>query len=230
MLGYLSESTFIWKLMYDIIMWIIILSIVFYCIQRNPTDYDTNYRKRYRTILGGVCVLVAIGTLFINYENVLLSNYYLSTFGTFTPNETMIQFGMGPNVPMREASVEAVFALPTFEQWLIFSKINCFCVWTAFGIMFLFFKKSSTRPIAKVRKAFGYLFLLFLVPATLDSHHFFDLEEFIFTGIALLIVWLLLRTYRKDAIAPTLPEESKQHCENEDFIAIKPEEQIITDD
>lgn len=223
MLGYLSESTFIWKLMYDIIMWIVILSIVFYCINRNPTDYDTYYRKRYRTIMGVLCVLGAIGTLFINLENVLLSNYYLSTFGTYAPNETMIQFGMGPNVPMREAGVEAVFALPTFEQWLILSKINRFCVLIAFGIMFLFFKKSSTRPIAKVRKAFGYLFLLFLLPAALDSHHFFDMEEFIFTGIALLIVWLLLRTYRKDAITPTLPEESKQYGENKDFAPIIPE-------
>lgn len=46
MLGYLSESTFVWKLIYDIIMWIVILFIVYYCIKRNPTDYDTNYCKR----------------------------------------------------------------------------------------------------------------------------------------------------------------------------------------
>ena len=223
MLGYLSESTFVWKLIYDIIMWIVILSIVFYCIKRNPTDYDTNYRKRYRTIMGVLCILGAVGLMFINQKNVLLPNYYLSTFGTLTPNETMIQYGMGPNVPMREAGVEAVFALPTFEQWLILIKVKSFSVWMGFGIMFLFFKKSSTRPVAKVRKAFGYLFLLFLVPATLASHNFFDWEEFLFTGIAILMAWLLLRTYRKDAIAPTLPEESKQHSENKDFAPIEPE-------
>lgn len=224
MLGYLSELTFVWKLIYDIIMWIVILSIVFYCIKRNPTDYDTNYRKRYRTIMGVLCILGAIGLIFINLKNLLLPNYYLSTFGTFTPNETMLQYGMGPNVPMREAGVDAVFALPTFDQWLILSKIKNFSILTACGLMFLFYKKSATRTAAKVRKVFGYFFLLFLVPAALDSHYFFDWEEFLFTGIAVLIVWLLLRTYRKDAIAPTLPEESKQHSENEDFSAIEPEE------
>ncbi|MBO5673275.1 MAG: hypothetical protein J6S09_03175 [Paludibacteraceae bacterium] len=224
--GYLSETAFVGKLSFDIIMWIVILFITFYCIRRNPTDYDTNYRKRYRTIMGVLCILGAIGLMFINQKNVLLPNYYLSTFGTFTPNETMIQYGMGPNVPMREAGVEAVFALPTFEQWLILIKIKSFSVWMGFGIMFLFFKKSSTRPVAKVRKAFGYLFLLFLVPATLASHHFFDWEEFLFTGVAILMAWLLLRTYRKDAIVPTLPEESKQHSENKDFAPIEPEEEI----
>ena len=230
MLGYLSESTFVWKLIYDIIMWIVILSIVFYCIKRNPTDYDTNYRKRYRTIMGVLCILGAIGLMFINQKNVLLPNYYLSTFGTFTPNETMIQYGMGPNVPMREAGVDAVFALPTFEQWLILSKIKNFSILTACGLMFLFYKRSATRTAAKVRKVFGYFFLLFLVPAALDSHYFFDWEEFLFTGVAILIVWLLLRTYRKDSIAPTLPEESKQYSDSEDFAAIEPEEQIINDE
>ena len=227
MLGYLSESTFVWKLIYDIIMWIVILSIVFYCIKRNPTDYDTNYRKRYRTIMGVLCILGAIGLMFINLKNLLLPNYYLSTFGTFTPNETMLQYGMGPNVPMREAGVDAVFALPTFEQWLVLSKIKNFSILAACGLMFLFYKKSATRTAAKIRKAFGYFFLLFLVPAALDSHYFFDWEEFLFTGIAVLIVWLLLRTYSKDAIAPTLPEESKLHSENKDFMAIKPEKEIV---
>lgn len=230
MLGYLSELTFVWKLIYDIIMWIVILSIVFYCIKRNPTDYDTNYLKRYRTIMGVLCILGAIGLIFINLKNLLLPNYYLSTFGTFTPNETMLQYGMGPNVPMREAGVDAVFALPTFDQWLILSKIKNFSILTACGLMFLFYKKSATRTAAKVRKVFGYFFLLFLVPAALDSHYFFDWEEFLFTGIAVLIVWLLLRTYRKDAISPTLPEESKQHSDSEDFAAIEPEEQIINDE
>ena len=223
MLGYLSELTFVWKLIYDIIMWIVILSIVFYCIKRNPTDYDTNYRKRYRTIMGVLCILGAIGLIFINLKNLLLPNYYLSTFGTFTPNETMLQYGMGPNVPMREAGVDAVFALPTFDQWLILSKIKNFSILTACGLMFLFYKKSATRTAAKVRKVFGYFFLLFLVPAALDSHYFFDWEEFLFTGVAILIVWLLLRTYRKDSIAPTLPEESKQYSDSEDFAAIAPE-------
>ena len=48
MVGYLSETAFVGKLSFDIIMWIVILLISFYCIRRYPTDYYTNYRKRNR--------------------------------------------------------------------------------------------------------------------------------------------------------------------------------------
>ena len=57
MLGYLSETAFVGKLSFDIIMWIVILFITFYCIRRNPTDYDTNYRKRNRMIIGSLYFL-----------------------------------------------------------------------------------------------------------------------------------------------------------------------------
>ena len=178
--GYLSETAFVGKLSFDIIMWIVILFITFYCIRRNPTDYDTNYRKRNRMIIGSLCFLAAMGFLFWDFmlpEDFAIRNYFLSTFGTYTPNETMIQLGMSPTVSPRAVGVTPIFALPTYEQWLILQKINSFAVTFALGIIFFFFKKSSTRALAKVRKVCGYIFLIFLVPAALNIHLYFDLEE-----------------------------------------------------
>jgi peptidoglycan/LPS O-acetylase OafA/YrhL len=227
MLGYLSETAFVGKLSFDIFMWIVILLITFYCIRRNPTDFDTNYRKRNRTVLGMLCFISAVGFLFLDLvlsEEVTLRNYFLSIFGTFTPNETMIQYGMGPNVPIREVGVKSVFALPTLEQWLVLRKVSNFALMSTLGIMCLFYKKSSIRIIPKVRKVLGYISLLFLVPAAFDSLYYFDFEEFIFVAVVCLITWLLLRTYQKDAKTPTLPTESVQYGENEDFAPIAPEE------
>lgn len=224
--GYLSETAFVGKLSFDIIMWIVILFITFYCIRRNPTDYDTNYRKRNRMIFGSLCFLAAMGFLFWGFmlpEDFAIRNYFLSTFGTYTPNETMIQLGMSPTVSPRAVGVTPIFALPTYEQWLILQKINSFAVTFALGIIFFFFKKSSTRTLAKVRKVCGYIFLIFLVPAALNIHLYFDLEEFIVTIPIYIITWLLLRTYRKDFVEPTLPVESVQHGDNKDFAPIKPE-------
>lgn len=226
MLGYLSETAFVGKLSFDIIMWIVILFITFYCIRRNPTDYDTNYRKRNRMIFGSLCFLAAMGFLFWGFmlpEDFAIRNYFLSTFGTYTPNETMIQLGMSPTVSPRAVGVTPIFALPTYEQWLILQKINSFAVTFALGIIFFFFKKSSTRTLAKIRKVCGYIFLIFLVPAALNIHLYFDLEEFIVTIPICIITWLLLRTYRKDSIEPTLPVESVQHGDNKDFAALIPE-------
>ena len=226
MVGYLSETAFVGKLSFDIIMWIVILLITFYCIRRYPTDYDTNYRKRNRIILGSLCFLAALGFLFWGFmlpEDFAIRNYFLSTFGTYTPNETMIQLGMSPTVSPRAVGVTPVFALPTYEQWLILQKINSFAVTFALGIIFFFFKKSSTRALAKVRKVCGYIFLIFLVPAALNIHLYFDLEEFIVTIPICIITWLLLRTYLKDFVEPTLPVESVQHGDNKDFAPIIPE-------
>lgn len=226
MLGYLSETAFVGKLSFDIIMWIVILFITFYCIRRNPTDYDTNYRKRNRMIIGSLCFLAAMGFLFWGFmlpEDFAIRNYFLSTFGTYTPNETMIQLGMSPTVSPRAVGVTPIFSLPTYEQWLILQKINSFAVTFALGIIFFFFKKSSTRTLAKVRKVCGYIFLIFLVPAALNIHLYFDLEEFIVTIPICIITWLLLRTYRKDSVEPTLPVESVQHGDNKDFAPIIPE-------
>jgi hypothetical protein len=156
-------------------------------------------------------------------EDFAIRNYFLSTFGTYTPNETMIQLGMSPTVSPRAVGVTPVFALPTYEQWLILQKINSFAVTFALGIIFFFFKKSSTRTLAKVRKVCGYIFLIFLVPAALNIHLYFDLEEFIVTIPICIITWLLLRTYRKDFVEPTLPVESVQHGDNKDFAPIAPE-------
>ena len=230
MLGYLSVTAFLGKLFFDIIMWIVILIITFFCIRRNPTDFDTNYRKRNRTVLGMLCFISAVGFLFLDLvlpEEVTLRNYFLSIFGTFTPNETMIQYGMGPNVPIREVGVKSVFALPTLEQWLVLRKVSNFALMSALGIMCLFYKKSSTRIISKVRKVLGYISLLFLVPAAFDSFHYFDFEEFIFVAVVCLITWLLLRTYRKDAKIPSLPTESIQYGENKDFAPIQPDTEVI---
>ena len=172
MVGYLSETAFVGKLSFDIIMWIVILLITFYCIRRYPTDYDTNYRKRKRIILGSLCFLAALGFLFLGLmlpEDFAIRNYFLSTFGTYTPNETMIQLGMSPTVSPRAVGVTPIFALPTYEQWLILQKINSFAVTFALGIIFFFFKKSSTRTLAKVRKVCGYIFLIFLVVLSTKS-------------------------------------------------------------
>ena len=226
MVGYLSETAFVGKLSFDIIMWIVILFITFHCIRRNPTDYDTNYRKRNRMILGSLCFLAALGFLFLGFmlpEDFAIRNYFLSTFGTYTPNETMIQLGMSPTVSPRAVGVTPIFALPTYEQWLILQKINSFAVTFALGIIFFYFKKSSTHTLAKVRKVCGYIFLIFLVPAALNIHLYFDLEEFIVTIPICIITWLLLRTYRKDFVEPTLPVESVQHGDNKDFAPIIPE-------
>lgn len=225
MVGYLSETAFVGKLFFDIIMWIVILLITFYCIRRNPTDYDTNYRKRNRMIIGSLCFLAAMGFLFWGFmlpEDFAIRNYFLSTFGTYTPNETMIQLGMSPTISPRAVGVTPIFALPTYEQWLILQKINSFAVTFALGIIFFFFKKSSTRTLAKIRKVCGYIFLIFLVPAALNIHLYFDLEEFIVTIPICIITWLLLRTYRKDFVEPTLPVESVQHRDNKDFAPLTP--------
>lgn len=226
MVGYLSETAFTGKLFFDIIMWIVILLITFYCIRRNPTDYDTNYRKRHRTILGVLCFISAAGLLFLDFvlpENFAIRNYFLSTFGTCTPNETMIQLGMSPTVSPRAAGVTPVFALPTYEQWLILQKINSFSLTFALGVIFFFFKKTSTRILAKVRKVCGYIFLILLVPAALNIHLYFDFEEFIVTIPICVITWLLLKTYRKDFVEPMLFVESVQHGDNKDFAPIAPE-------
>ena len=226
MVGYLSETAFVGKLSFDIIMWIVILLITFYCIRRYPTDYYTNYRKRNRIILGSLCFLAALGFLFLGFmlpEDFAIRNYFLSTFGTYTPNEIMIQLGMSPTVSPRAVGVTPIFALPTYEQWLILQKINSFAVTFALGIIFFYFKKSSTRTLAKVRKVCGYIFLIFLVPAALNIHLYFDLEEFIVTIPICIITWFLLRTYRKDFLEPTLPVESVQHGDNKDFAPIATE-------
>ena len=44
-----------------------------------------------------------------------------------------------------------------------------------------------------------------------------------------LITWLLLRTYQKDAKNPTLPTESVQYGENDDFAPIEPQRELSID-
>ena len=102
------------------------------------------FSRRNRMIFGSLCFLAAMGFLFWGFmlpEDFAIRNYFLSTFGTYTPNETMIQLGMSPTVSPRAVGVTPIFALPTYEQWLILQKINSFAVTFALGIIFFYFKK-----------------------------------------------------------------------------------------
>lgn len=226
MLGYYSEMDYVAKVFYDIAMWIVILLVIARCIRRNPTDYDTNYRKRLRMIMAGICFVIAIGLIFISTKNISLPFYYLHTFGTFTPSDTMIHYGMLSNIHMYESWDKPIFALPTYEQWLVLSKIDNVCLLSAVGLIFLLYKKSSTRIIAKVRKVFGYIFLLLVVPSALDTVHFFDWTEIILVIIVLFLTWLLLKAYKKDDVVPVLPTEAMLYGENKDFSSIEPELQV----
>ena len=226
MLEYFSEMEYVTKLFLDIAMWIIILVAVGHCIRRNPTDYDTNYRKRFRMIMAGLCFFMAISWIFISTKNISLPFYYLHTFGTFTPSDTMIHYGMLSNVHMYESWDKPIFALPTYEQWLVLSKINSVCLLSAVGLIFLLYKKSSTRIIAKVRKVFGYIFLLLVVPSALDTLSFSDWVSIILVIVILILTLLLLKTYKKDEVVPVLPVEAMLYGENKDFSVIEPEVQV----
>lgn len=216
---YLTQDQFILKLTITIILQIIIMVCMINFAQRQPTDYDTKYMRRWRIIMGIMWLILAFSEFFAVNEY-SLPFYYFATYGTMTPTEDVINTGVSKDLMLYP---NVVWGHLTFKQWLVEGNIENALRSISLGLYFILFKPSSVKKWVKVRKFMGYFILLFILPAAFNFHYF-SLIEFAFVIIICIIVWLLVRNYKHDSIQPiinTVPL-SYDGTPIEDFIPIPP--------
>lgn len=228
---YLTTSQFDNILMLKVAIGLFIVYLMYRFAVRNPTDFDTIYRRRMRYIYGIVCAAFAIGFIYLAMAgpfNYSLPFYYLSTYGTFTPDDVALQFGITSNMIVREPSANCIWGRMTFEQWALSANISGAIEWIALAVYAFTMKRSSVKWFAKLRKAIGYV-LLIIFPGQINGLHYFDLYEIAPLAIYILIVYLLVRTYKMDEKTPERPIES-QHNNIPEFVAEHPEKIIKSGD
>ncbi len=201
---FLTDEQFVARLSIFIFVYVLICITMAYCAKRQPTDYDTLWMRRWRIISGVFWVILAVGSIFV-YNHFPLPFYCQNVYGTMTPTQDMIATGISPYLPIHNPDHSLVWGRLTFRQWLIESNVTNILRYLSLGIYFILFRPSSVKKWVKVRKFIGYLLLLFFFPATINFRYF-DMLEIIPVLVVLLIVYLLLRTYKHDAIVPVVKE------------------------
>lgn len=207
----------------------LVLVFMFLFARRNPTDYDTQFQKRFRYALGIICCLLIVGCIILMINGPLpfaQSSYFLSLYGTPQPNDAMIQYGISPHNIIRPSDAYCFLGRQTFEQWCLGHDLCQIIALLALAIYFFSMKKSSVKWYVKVRKCIGYAMLL-NAPGQLDGLHYLDRYELIPLLIYALVTYLLVRTYKKDAKDPIVPNESQY--DNTEFEIIAPEQEIKTE-
>lgn len=224
MMDFVTNSQFESILTLRVILGIGIVYLMWQFAIRNPTDYDTPYRRKMRHVYGWICCAGAIGFIFLAVAGPFpfsLPWYYLDLYGTVSPSDDALLYGISSNMIVRAPSVHYVWGRLTFEQWAMCSSVSGVLEWAALAVYAFAMKRSSVKWFAKLRKATGYI-LLIILPAQVNNLHYFDMYELIPLAVYVLIVYLLVRTYKSDNKEPKLPEEAKyQHIQ--DFKVEEPE-------
>lgn len=226
---FLTPEQFQQKLVLVILIQIIIMVCMINLARRNPTDYDTKYTRRWRIINGVFWIIIACSQLFLTQKSFLTPLYYFGVYGTFTPSPDMIATGVTENEIIRDYGQQVIWGHLTFPQWALESQIKNFLTFLSIGLYFIFFRPSSVKIWAKVRKVIGYVLLLFFVPAACDFHYF-DVWEFIPAFFVILLVYLCCRSYKRDAVEPKAKETpmSRDGSLIEEFALVEPEEKVVT--
>ena len=227
MMDFVTNSQFESILTLRVLLGIGIVYLMWQFAIRNPTDYDTPYRRKMRHVYGWICCAGAIGFIFLAVAGPFpfsLPWYYLDLYGTVSPCDDALLYGISSNMIVRAPSVHYVWGRLTFEQWAMCSSVSGVLEWAALAVYAFAMKRSSVKWFAKLRKATGYI-LLIILPAQVNNLHYFDMYELIPLAVYVLIVYLLVRTYKSDNKEPKLPEEAKyQHIQ--DFTIESPTENI----
>ena len=229
MVDFVTYSQFESILTLRVLLGIGIVYLMYQFAIRNPTDYDTPYRRKMRHVYGWICVAGAVGFIFLAVAGPFpysLPWYYLNLYGTVSPSEDALLYGISSNMVVRAPGEHYVWGRLTFEQWAMCSSISGVLEWAALAVYAFAMKRSSVKWFAKLRKAIGYI-LLIVLPAQVNSLHYFDVYELVPLAIYVLVVYLLVRTYRLDNQAPKLPEEA-EHGHIQDFAIESPAETIET--
>ena len=181
MKDFVTEEQFYVILALKIILGVINAYLMYRFAVRNPTNYDTIYRKRMRYVYGGLCCILAISSIVLLFHGPFFSQqswYYLSTYGTVTPSRGTLETGISANQIVRAPGAHCIWGRQTFEQWSIGRNVVNVLFFIALAIYFFAMKRSSVRWFAKVRKAIGYVLLL-TAPAQINTLHYFDIIEII---------------------------------------------------
>lgn len=227
MRDFLTTSQFDNILMFKVILGIFIVYMMYRFAVRNPTDFDTLYRRRMRYVYGAICAAGAIGFILLACTGPFkfsLPWYYLSTYGTINPSVDALQHDVYSNMIVRPVGAHCILGKMTFEQWALSSYISGVLEWTALAVYAFAMKRSSVKWFAKARKVIGYI-LLITFPAQINGLHFFDVYELLPLGLYILVIYLLVRTYKLDNKVPEMPIES-QHENVLEFAAEHPEEVV----
>lgn len=227
MVDFVTYSQFESILTLRVLLGIGIVYLMYQFAIRNPTDYDTPYRRKMRHVYGWICVAGAVGFIFLAVAGPFpysLPWYYLNLYGTVSPNEDALLYGISSDMIVRAPGTHYVWGRMTFEQWAMCSSISGVLEWAALAVYAFAMKRSSVKWFAKLRKAIGYI-LLIILPAQINNLHYFDVYELIPLAIYVLVVYLLVRTYRWDNQEPKLPEEA-EHGHIQDFSIESPAEAI----
>lgn len=222
--NFLSASQFCCLVFLKVAIGLFIVYLMYKFAVRNPTDYDTLYRRRMRYVYGFLCTALALGFLFLAFRRPFsysLPYYYLSTYGTYTPDEVALQYGITSNMVIRAPGIKCVWGRMTFDQWSISANISSAIALTALAVYAFNMKRSSVKWFAKLRKGIGYVMLL-TFPAQIEGLHYFDFYEFVPLVVYLLVVYLFVRSYKLDFKTASKPIES-QHKNVQEFVAERPE-------
>lgn len=219
---YLTTDQFLSQLALAICMQVVILVCMIYFAKRQPTDYDTRFNRRSRIIYGSILIAAGIALLFIK-DIIHLPAYYLNTYGTTNPTQTMLQTGLNPDYFLLQPNL--IWGNHTFEQYVVQSRIRNLFTLVSMGLYFILYRPSSVKKWVKVRKFIGYALLLFAMPATIEFHYF-SLYEFLPIIVLSLVIYLLVRTYKSDSIIPVAPESNKKEGKNEYLSPIEPEQKL----
>ena len=221
---FLTNEQFFLHLQNAIVMQVIIMICMVNFAKRQPTDYDTKYMRRWRVLSGIAWIVLAFSQFFI-IEKFSLPIYYYEIYGTTTPSSNIIQTGVSPYLTLYP-NVE--WGHLTFQQWLLETRIENVLRYISLGLYFILCKPSSVKKWVKVRKFIGYTLLLYFLPATINFHYF-SVTEFASIIIMSLLIYFLVRTYKKDAIAPIAPESHIGYDGKsiEDLQPIEPEEKVV---
>ena len=225
MIDFVTYSQFESILTLRVLLGIGIVYLMYQFALRNPTDYDTPYRRKMRHVYGWICCAGAIGFIFLAVAGPFpysLPWYYLSLYGTVSPSEDALLYGISSKMIIRASNAHCIWGRMTLEQWSMCSSISGILEWAALAVYAFAMKRSSVKWFAKIRKALGYI-LLIVLPAQVNNLHYFDAYELIPIAVYILAVYLLVRTYKFDNKEPKLPEEA-EHMHIQDFRVEEPED------
>lgn len=223
---YLSSDLLCLKFFEWVIMWMAIIFLMVRFARRNPTGYDTNYRKRLRIVLGTIVAVLYLGRFIICVlQAPQLYTYYCSY--NYGAHFSSVDVAYGVSHPLIEIVPRtlpnvAIFAIPTYEDFLLLEAVHSLGLGIALALYIFLFKRTACTNWAKIRKTIGYVLLLLVLPQVLDMRYF-DINDFASAAVVLLLVWLFARTYKRDAVV-SVPLAGTGQAGIKDFEPIAPEE------
>ena len=148
MIDFVTYSQFESILTLRVLLGIGIVYLMYQFALRNPTDYDTPYRRKMRHVYGWICCAGAIGFIFLAVAGPFpysLPWYYLSLYGTVSPSEDALLYGISSNMIIRASNAHCIWGRMTFEQWSMCSSISGILEWAALAVYAFAMKRSSVK-------------------------------------------------------------------------------------